>query len=38
MACFVKIGAVSGKNGALLPESNTTRAQMAQVLYNLLNG
>lgn len=37
MAYFVKAGAVSGNNGYLLPEAASTRAQMAQVLYNLLS-
>ncbi len=36
VACFVEAGVVSGKSGALLPESATTRAQFAQVLYALL--
>jgi hypothetical protein len=33
---FVEIGALSGSNGQLLPTESTTRAQMAQVLYHLL--
>lgn len=36
MAYLVKTGMVSGSNGLLLPSETTTRAQMAQVLYNLL--
>ena len=34
---LVKTGAVSGNDGQLLPTATTTRAQMAQVLYNLLS-
>ena len=34
---LVKSGAVSGSNGNLRPTATTTRAQMAQVLYNLLD-
>lgn len=37
MASMVKSGAVSGSNGNLKPTATTTRAQMAQVLYNLLS-
>ncbi len=36
MAYLVEAGAVSGSNGYLLPEATATRAQVAQVLYNLL--
>lgn len=35
-ACLVETGVISGSNGLLNPTSATTRAQMAQVLYNLL--
>ena len=37
MTLLVKTGTVSGTNGKLTPEETTTRAQMAQVLYNLLS-
>lgn len=37
MALLVGTGTVSGSNGLLSPEDTTTRAQMAQVLYNLLS-
>ncbi|MFF2890392.1 S-layer homology domain-containing protein [Paenibacillus sp. NPDC057967] len=33
---FVASGVVSGNDGQLSPKANTTRAQVAQVLYNLL--
>jgi hypothetical protein len=36
MALLVKMGTVGGSNGALNPSATTTRAEMAQVLYNLL--
>jgi|GEM_PF-992303 len=36
MAYMVQAGIASGSNGYLFPASTTTRAQMAQVLYNLL--
>ena len=36
MTLLVKTGTVGGNNGALTPLSTTTRAEMAQVLYNLL--
>ena len=36
MAYLVEAGVVDGNNGCLLPETSTTRAQMAQVLYNLM--
>lgn len=36
MGYLVKTGVVSGNNGSLLPQDPTTRAQMAQVLYNLI--
>ena len=38
MALFVETGTVSGSNSALNPKGTTTRAEMAQVLYNLLSG
>lgn len=34
---LVETGTVGGSNGALMPLSTTTRADMAQVLYNLLS-
>jgi hypothetical protein len=37
MAYLVNAGTVGGINGQLMPEATTTRAQMAQVLYNLLS-
>ena len=36
MAALVEAGAINGNNGYLLPDSTTTRAQMAQVLYRLM--
>lgn len=36
MDLFVMAGIVSGSNGRLAPGDNTNRAQMAQMLYNLL--
>jgi len=33
----VEAGIISGSNGKLMPNSTTTRAEMAQVLYNLLS-
>lgn len=36
MTLLVKTGAIGGSNGALAPLSTTTRAEMAQMLYNLL--
>lgn len=36
MATFVVTGTVGGSNGQLTPTGTTTRAEMAQVLYNLL--
>lgn len=36
MKLFAVTGTVSGSNGRLSPKDTTTRAQMAQVLYNLL--
>lgn len=36
MATFVVTGTVVGNNGKLSPADTTTRAEMAQVLYNLL--
>ena len=37
MTLLAKTGTVSGNNGALTPLSTTSRAEMAQVLYNLLS-
>ncbi len=37
MALLVKTGTVGGSGGKLNPTGTTTRAEMAQVLYNLLN-
>lgn len=34
---FVKAGVISGSGGKLNPSATTTRAEMAQVLYNLLS-
>ncbi|MEA4932820.1 MAG: S-layer homology domain-containing protein [Lawsonibacter sp.] len=36
MTALVKAGTVTGNDGALNPRATTTRAEMAQVLYNLL--
>jgi|GEM_PF-1410288 S-layer homology domain. len=36
MWLFITTGVIKGNNGELLPASTTTRAEMAQVLYNLL--
>lgn len=36
MTLLVKTGTIGGSNGVLTPLSTTTRAEMAQVLYNLL--
>ncbi len=36
MKLFVETGTIAGSNGKLTPTSTTTRAEMAQVLYNLL--
>ncbi|MGE4277385.1 MAG: beta strand repeat-containing protein, partial [Lawsonibacter sp.] len=36
MAFFVETGAISGNGGKLSPTDTTTRAELAQVLYNLL--
>jgi hypothetical protein len=36
MSALVKAGMISGSGGKLSPTSTTTRAEMAQVLYNLL--
>jgi hypothetical protein len=36
MTRLVETGAVGGSNGTLNPRGTTTRAEMAQVLYNLL--
>ncbi len=37
IALLVEIGILNGSNGKLLPKDNTIRAEMAQVLYNLLS-
>ena len=37
MAYLIKTGTVSGSGGKLAPAETTTRAQMTQVLYNLLS-
>ncbi len=37
MAALVSSGVVTGIDGSLSPQGSSTRAQMAQVLYNLLN-
>ena len=37
MSTLVKGGVISGSNGLLNPTSSTTRAEMAQMLYNLLS-
>ena len=37
MKLLVETGTVSGNTGKLYPEGTTTRAEMAQVLYNLLS-
>ena len=37
MSYLIKTGVVSGSNGQLSPTATTTRAQMAQVLHNLLS-
>lgn len=37
MTLMVKNGTVSGSGGKLTPKETTTRAQMAQVLYNLMS-
>lgn len=36
IALFVRTGVVQGSAGKLNPEALTTRAEMAQILYNLL--
>jgi hypothetical protein len=36
MALLVETGTIGGDNGMLTPTSTTTRAEMAQVVYNLL--
>jgi len=36
IAYLVKSGTISGSNGKLTPNATTTRAEMTQVLYNLL--
>ncbi|MDD4296779.1 MAG: S-layer homology domain-containing protein, partial [Ruminiclostridium sp.] len=37
MSYLVKSGTISGSNGKLHPENTSSRAEMAQVLYNLLS-
>lgn len=37
MNTLIKGGVISGSNGMLTPTASTTRAQMAQMLYNLLS-
>lgn len=37
MMLFVETGTIEGNAGRLSPASTTTRAEMAQVLYNLLS-
>ena len=37
MAYLVEAGIVNGSNGKLLPTDTTTRAEIAQVLYNLMS-
>ena len=37
MKTFVESGIISGSHGYLSPEAVSTRAQMSQVLYNLLS-
>jgi hypothetical protein len=37
MDYLIKAGAISGSNGRLNPQNTSTRAEMAQVLYNLLS-
>lgn len=37
MHLFVQTGTISGSNGSLSPASTTKRAEMAQVIYNLLS-
>lgn len=37
VAYLVETGALDDNNGYLLPEATTIRAQMAQVMYNLLS-
>jgi len=37
MALLVETGVVSGNNGMLTPTSTATRAEMAQMVYNLLS-
>lgn len=36
ISLLVENGIVNGKNGALKPQDSTTRAEMAQVLYNII--
>ncbi|HBQ27770.1 MAG TPA: hypothetical protein DD791_15350, partial [Syntrophomonas sp.] len=36
MTLLIKTGIIGGSNGELNPASTTTRAEMVQVLYNLL--
>ena len=37
MSLLVETGTISGSGGRLFPTSTTTRAEMAQVLYNMLS-
>jgi hypothetical protein len=37
MDYLVKAGTISGSGGNLYPENTSSRAEMAQVLYNLLS-
>jgi len=37
MTLLVETGTISGSGGKLFPTSTTTRAEMAQVLYNMLS-
>jgi len=36
MTCLVKAGIINGSNGELLPEDVVSRAQMVQIMYNLM--
>ena len=37
MEVFTAAGIITGSNGTLTPQRTSTRAEMAQVLYNLLS-
>jgi hypothetical protein len=37
MAALLKSGAINGSNGKLTPTAKADRAQMVQILYNLLS-